>query len=255
MTSPNDRGDSFAYENLPRWPGRQSDICEPVEPRPLAAFFDSGKRQRWAKHEFLFRSGDAPSAVFKVTTGIVALSMARPSGERQILRFFLPGDVCGDLSDGGACSFDGEALTNEVVTCGFSRKHFDSFVAQNVAMATAVRVELAAALKQARLQMTAIAMLPSTARVANFLCDMQAAFEAHGPLTVAFHLPMTRNDIADYLGLRLETVSRAFTKLRQRRLIKLVDSETVVILDPAGIAAAARRPLAQFARPYRAGPR
>jgi CRP/FNR family transcriptional regulator, anaerobic regulatory protein len=167
-----ERGGAPASEKLPcaRCPGRQSNICQPLEPRPLAAFFDGGARQRWVKHEVLFRAGDALGAVFKLTAGIVAVSKQLPTGERQILRFFLPGDVCGFLSDEGRYSFDGVALTDEVITCSFPREHFDSFVADNPEMGAAVRLELAAVLKEVSLHMTAIGRLTSVARVARFLC-------------------------------------------------------------------------------------
>jgi CRP/FNR family transcriptional regulator len=224
----------------PRCPGRHTNICQPLEPRALAAFFDGCMRQRWARHEFLFRSGDPLGSVFKLTAGIAAVAKPLPSGERQILRFLMPGDVCGYLSDDGHYSFDGVAISEEVVTCSFPREHFDGFVARNDAMGVAVRLELSAVLKEVSQHMTAMGQLPSTARVANFLCTMRAAFAAHGMESRTLDLPMTRTDIGDYLGLRIETVSRAFTTLRRRRLIAL-DGETVTILDPAGLAAAARR--------------
>jgi CRP/FNR family transcriptional regulator len=243
LTPPLAPGVVATYDRLPcpACPGRQTNICRPLEPRPLAEFFDGGQRQRWARHEFLFRSGDPLGAVFKITAGVAAVSKPLPSGERQILRFLLPGDVCGYLSDEGRYSFDGVALTGEVITCSFPRRHFDSFVACHPAMADAVRVELSTVLKEVSRHMTAMGTLTSTARVANFLCEMRSAFEARGLRALALALPMTRGDIGDYLGLRLETVSRAFTTLRTRRLIRL-DGETIVILDPPGLAAVAGRP-------------
>jgi CRP/FNR family transcriptional regulator len=243
LTPPTEGSSFFAPELLPRvhFPRWQTTIWHPLAPRPLAAFFDGGTRQSWAKDEVLHRGGDARGAVYKVNAGIVAVSKVLSSGERQIVRLLLPGDVCGDLAEDGIGSFDGVALNSEVRTCGLTRAHFDSLVAQNAAMAIAVRVELAAALSEVSLQMTAIGTLPATARVANFLCDMRAAFDARGMQAFPLRLPMTRTDIGDYLGLRVETVSRAFTKLRQLRLIKLVDAETVVIINPAAFAAVALR--------------
>lgn len=236
------RAGPIVYESLPcaRCPGRHTNICRPLDLHPLARFFDGGTRQRWSRHEFLFRSGDPLAAVFKLTAGMVAVSKPHPSGERQILRFLLPGDVCGYLSEDGCYAFDGEALTDEVITCSFPREHFDSFVAGNAAMGEAVRVELSAVLKEVSAHMAAMGTLSSTARVANFLCGMQAAFEARGLRSLALGMPMTRTDIGDYLGLRLETVSRAFTVLRKLRLIES-DAVKVAILDPAGLAEVAGR--------------
>ena len=66
----------------------------------------------------------------------------------------------------------------------------------------------------------------------NFLCDMQVMFEARGVQAISLNLPMTRTDIGDYLGMCLETVSRALTALCRLGLIE-PQSEEVLIVDLA----------------------
>jgi CRP/FNR family transcriptional regulator len=238
------RDGALPYEALPcaRCPGKQANICRPLPPALQADFFALAIRQRWARHEYLFRAGEPLGPVFKLTAGLVAVSTLLPGGERQILRFVRPGDVCGYLSDDGRYAFDGVAISKEVVTCGFPRDAFDAFVARHGAMGAAVGAELSTVLKTVSLQMTAMGKLPSTARVANFLCDLQAGFAASGRPGLELDLPMTRTDIGDYLGLRLETVSRAFTILRRRGLIDRQEDK-VTILDLEGLAVQAHRGL------------
>jgi CRP/FNR family transcriptional regulator len=224
------------YKALPcaTCPGRPLNLCRPLDEALQAAFFGIALRQRWVRRQYLFRSGDPLGPLFKVTSGVVAVSKSLPDGRRQILRIVMPGDVCGYLGEHGRYAFDGEALS-DVVTCTFPRAGFDAFVADNSAMAEAVRLELSEVLKSVSAHMTALGQMSSTARVAHFLCDMRALLDARGLSDQALALPLTRSDIADYLGLRLETVSRSFSELRQRELIAL-DGEGLTILDAPQLA-------------------
>jgi CRP/FNR family transcriptional regulator len=232
---------SARYESLPcpSCPGKHLNLCRPLDRVLQAEFHDMGMRQRWARRELLFRAGDPLGPLFKVTSGVVAVSKSLSEGQRQILRFVLPGDVCGYLDEGGHYSFDGEAIT-EVATCTFPRAEFDAFVARNRALGEAVRSELSEVLKTVSLHMTAMGQMSSTPRVANFLCDMREMLDSRGLQGRLLGLPMTRTDIADYLGLRLETVSRAFSELRRRKLIE-PGEEGVVILDLPQLARLAGR--------------
>lgn len=233
------KGDRYAALPCPTCPGKDLNLCRPLDEALQVAFHDIATRHRWARREFLFRSGDPLGPLFKVTSGMVAISKSLADGQRQILRFALPGDVCGYLSEGDCYSFDGVAIT-EVTTCTFPRAGFDAFVARNSALGEAVRTELSDVLKTVSLHMTAMGQMSSTARVANFLCEMRELLDSRGLTGRLLGLPMARADIADYLGMRLETVSRAFSELGRRKLIRLA-GEGVVIVDPAALALAAGR--------------
>ena len=90
------------------------------------------------------------------------------------------------------------------------------------------------------LHLATVGKLAATARVADFLCVLHQALEVRGEPALSVNLPMSRTDIGDYLGMRLETVSRALTSLRRQRLIEAY-SDTVVIVDLAGLKLAASR--------------
>lgn len=216
-------------------PGRSTNLCRPLAGKLQAELFDLGTRQRWVAREPLFRAGDPLGPVFKITEGIASVSRTFANGQRQILRFLLPGDVCGYLSEDGRYSFDGEAIT-EVVTCTFPRAGFEAFAARNPDFGEAIRLEMSAVLLEVGRHMTAVGQLEALERVADFLLGLWTTFEARGLHIRALRLPMTRADIADYLGMRVETVSRAFTGLRRRGLIE-ADGETLVLVDAKGLAA------------------
>lgn len=211
--------------------GKQYNVCHLLEPERQRELFETGCRHRWDKRSYLFRTGSPVGAVFKVTSGIVAESRTLADGRRQIIAFFLPGDICGYLETDGRHAFDGEAITT-AETCSFNRERFGGFVNRNNDVAEEMRRNLADRLKMAGTHLSVVGQLTSTERVANFVAMMTAAYAARNVQTRPLPLPMKRSDIADYLGLRLETVSRAFSKLRQHNIIDLNEDE-VLILDQA----------------------
>jgi len=211
--------------------GKLYNVCHLLEPERQRELFETGCRHRWDKRSYLFRAGSPVGAVFKVTSGIVAESRTLADGRRQIIAFFLPGDICGYLETDGRHAFDGEAITT-AETCSFNRERFGGFVNRNHDVAEEMRRGLTERLKMAGAHLSVVGQLTSTERVANFVAMMTAAYAARNVQTRPLPLPMKRSDIADYLGLRLETVSRAFSKLRQNSIID-VNEDEVLILDQA----------------------
>lgn len=211
--------------------GKRYNVCHLLEAERQRELFETGCRHRWDRRSFLFRAGSAVGAVFKVTSGIVAESRTLADGRRQIIAFFLPGDICGYLESDGRYSFDGEAITT-ADTCSFNRERFAAFVNRNRDVAEEMRRGLTDRLNMAGNHLSVVGQLTSTERVANFVAMMTAAYAARNVQTRPLPLPMKRSDIADYLGLRLETVSRAFSKLRDRKIIELHEDE-VLIVDQA----------------------
>jgi CRP/FNR family transcriptional regulator len=211
--------------------GKQYNICHLLEPARQRELLDTSCRHRWDKREYLFRAGSPVGAVFKVTSGIVAESRTLADGRRQIIAFFLPGDICGYLESDGRHAFDGEAITT-AETCSFNRERFSAFVNRNNDVAEEMRRGLAERLKMVGTHLSVVGQLTSTERVANFVAMMTAAYASRNVQTRPLPLPMKRSDIADYLGLRLETLSRAFSKLRQHNIID-VNEDEVLILDQA----------------------
>lgn len=211
-----------------RCPARSFNVCHPLGYERQKELFEIGKVQRWGRRQQLFRSGDPIGSIFKITSGIVAVSKILPDGRRQVLDFFLPGDLCGFLETDKHYAFDCEAIT-EATTCSFDRDRLMIFANRHPDVAEALRVAIADRLKRAVLHMAVLGQLTSTERVATFLCSMSPAYGSHDMSPGHCVLPMTRTDIADYLGLRLETVSRALSRLRKRRFIDIENDEFVVI--------------------------
>jgi CRP/FNR family transcriptional regulator len=194
-----------------------------------------GGQRRWNKHEIMFRDGSPIGSFFKITQGIVAVSRTLDDGRRQIVGLHAPGDCVGYLETNGNYSFQGEALT-DVEACAFDRREFDVFVQHNLDLAVAVAETLADLLKQSCQNMVVIGQLKSTERVANFLSEIATLYSARRVQLRPLTLHIRRKEIADYLGLTIETVSRSFSKLKRRNVIALVESDSVIILDTKRLA-------------------
>jgi CRP/FNR family transcriptional regulator len=212
-------------------PVKAFNVCRALEYDRQKELFDLGVQQTWRRRQFLFRAGDPVGAVFKIISGVVAVSKLLADGRRQVLGFFLAGELCGYLQVDGRYAFDGTAIT-EVRTCSFNRRRFDAFAVAHQDVATVIKETLEGKLHHVSHHMTVIGQLTSTERVASFLGHLSVAYSEHGIQTRPLRLPMNRADIADYLGLRLETVSRAFSKLRKKGLLEF-EEDRIVVHDPA----------------------
>ena len=210
--------------------GRSLNLCKPLDDAGLQTMLSLGGIRHWKNREIIFCAGAPMGAFYKIRSGIVAVSHTIDDGRRQIVAVRGPGDCVGYLDNDGRYAFEGQALT-EVEACAFDRRRFDAFTAGHPDLAAAVAEALSAALKQSGQAMLVLGQLRSTERVAHFLAELDTRYRmgaiASGPMS----LRMSRTEIGDYLGLTVETVSRAIRKLKNRDVIRLMASDEVVVLD------------------------
>jgi CRP/FNR family transcriptional regulator, anaerobic regulatory protein len=171
-----------------------------------------------------FEGGDANS-YFKVIRGIIRSCKFLSDGRRLISDFYLPGDFFG-LTGEGENLWSAEAVT-AVTLVRWTRKSVDGLAAQHPAVGKCLRSMVNEDIASAQEHMLLLGRKDATEKVASFLLMM--ADRGGDPQRVS--LPMTRLDIADYLGLTIETVSRTVTQLRSRRLIRVQDSHDVIFLN------------------------
>jgi CRP/FNR family transcriptional regulator len=217
-------------------PARKSDICgELKEPelRELARYtthatFDVGDTVVW--------EGDAATHAFVVTRGALRIVKAGSDGRRQILGFLFPGDVIG-LPAGDAYTIALEALTKGEV-CRFERSRLELAIRKFPEFDKGYHRTIANALDNAYGLAYALGRKTAMERVATFLMDLRSGSCPKTP-GGRLQLPMTRNDIADFLGLTIETVSRMFTKLKGAKIIRLPSAQEVEIVELPRLAALA----------------
>ena len=176
--------------------------------------------------ESLFHEDDPATEVFTVIRGMLKLSKLLPDGRRQITGFLSPGDYLG-LAFAERYVYSAEAVT-PVRVCRFPRSAFLGLLDQFPALEKALLGRAATELAAAQQQMLLLGRKTARERVATFfsqLAERQGADEG-----AVVDLPMTRTDIADHLGLTIETVSRSIASLRKAGLIALPDLRHVRIV-------------------------
>ncbi len=192
-------------------------VLSPVELQEMEAMNHGG---RFAARELLVSQGLPAESVFTITEGLVRLYKLLPDGRRQVLGFALPGDFLGlPLSD--SYSFSADAVTDTVV-CRFPRKSFIAYAGQRPHLMRRLHEFASHELSLAQDQMVLLGRRSAEERVAAFIITMRDKLRRLGYTSPTLPLPMNRQDIADYLGLTIETVSRTFTKLASGKTIVVV---------------------------------
>ena len=184
--------------------------------------------------EALVREGEPRRGVFTVTKGALRRIRLLPDGRRLVAGFLMPGDFIG-FSGTSHYKHTIEAITDSTL-CEFSMADMRSLCHDHPELERELLERACVELDATRGNLMALARLNPMERLAGFLVDMAQRRRRQGQDDTEVILPMTRTDIADYLGLTVETVSRSFTRLREQGLIALPDPQHVEILDHAALA-------------------
>ena len=209
---------------------RHVSICGVLANDELRTFRQSGTSVRHKAGATIFFEGDPADSVFTLTSGTLRLSKLLPDGRRQIAGFIFPGDFLG-LTMEDEHAFTAEAIT-EAELCRFPRRRFDAFLDEHPHLERRLYALAAHELAAARQQVVLLGRKTAAERVISFLLMLGSRCRKEGGVAHEVHLPMSRSDIADYLGLRIETVSRELSALKAARLIQLMDTHTARLLDP-----------------------
>lgn len=186
--------------------------------------------QRKAPGEILFAEGDAADSIYEVVRGMVRLYKLLPDGRRQITGFLSSGQLLG-LAPAGLCVYTAEAIT-EITVCRYKRAAFERLIDEVPGFAKRLLAVTSHELEAAQDQMLLLGRKSATEKVASFLLLMA---DRHGEEMEEVQLRMTRGDIADYLGLTIETVSRTLSRLKQDGVIALPSCTHVEIRDRDGL--------------------
>ena len=193
----------------------------------------AGRVEAFAAGDVVFWEDDESAAVYEVVEGVLRLCRLTPDGRRAITGFAYPGDLV------GLAAQERYADTAEAVTKATLRRHSRREVLARSSRSPELSERLfrvmAEALTAAQDRVMVLSRMSAVERVASFLIEVarRTGTERHVRLAVS------RTDIADYLGLTIETVSRTLTRLRQAGLIALPSPQLVVLVQPAELKAIA----------------
>jgi CRP/FNR family transcriptional regulator len=240
------RARPIVVETHPRLPlpcgqceARPFSVCNAIDDADLARLAALAHPFAVDAGRSFIDEGDPAENFFNVTVGTAKLFKMLPDGRRQITGFAGMGHFLG-LAVSATYAFGAEAV-EPMRVCRFSRARLrlllEDFPALERRLLEAASTELVAAQEQ----MLLLGRKTARERLASFLI---ARAEGQTPVPSgcthrsrgsAVHLPMTRTDIADYLGLTIETVSRTLTRLRAEKLIEIPTPSEIVIRDGSAL--------------------
>ncbi len=193
-----------------------------------------GAIRTYHNKEHVFYDGDPASHVFKIEAGNICIYKMMLDGRRQVIDFAYPGDVIG-LGALGKHSAGAQAMTATSARC-IPTSMLHEVVKQDSRMGLKLYEAMSRELLAARELLCTVGRLSAPERLAAFLVALSRRNKRCGDNPNIIVLPMTRNDIADFLGLTIETISRTFTKFRNAGLIDLRQSVLLTISDPQTLA-------------------
>jgi CRP/FNR family transcriptional regulator, nitrogen fixation regulation protein len=183
----------------------------------------------FVENQEIYGEGENADAFFKVVSGVVRTCKFLADGRRQIDAFHVPGDLFG-FEVAAGYSLSAEAVCNSTVL-SYRRRDLALSTADNPALAN--QLLLYAMRNVARAQAHSVLLGRATAveKVAAFLVD----WAAYSPDSNVITLAMTRQDIADYLGLTIETVSRTLSRLAREAFIEISAVRQIRLSDRKGL--------------------
>ena len=205
---------------------RLRTFCKTLDAAELRKFKANGPTVAVTARQPLFHEGDRADVVFNLISGSARLYKLLPDGRRQVTGFLFPGDFLG-ITVEDEHAFSAETLEPSEM-CRFPRHRFEAFVDERPAMRRELYRMAMHELAAAQQQMVLLGRKNAVERLASFLLLL---LERIGNSADQVTLPMNRTDIADYLGLTKETVSRAFTAFKIGGMIRLLADDVVQILD------------------------
>ena len=205
-------------------------VCAALDKVELRELEHLSRHVHFAACETVFAQEEMTSSFYNLIAGVMRLYKLLPDGRRQIVGFALPGDFLG-LAPSARNSLSADAI-GPVTVCRFSKASFARFIEDRPHLLRRINELTVRELCQAQDHMVLLGRRSAEEKVATFLIGWRDRLvQLNGPSkTVA--LPMSRQDVADFLGLTIETVSRTFTKLERDGVIGILPG-SVCLLDPA----------------------
>ena len=210
-------------------PVRSLTVCSALEDEEISRLADIVQTLRADSQHTIFAEGDPATSVFNVTSGTVKLYKLLPDGRRQITGFLFGGDFMG-LSVNDRFAYSAETV-NAATFCRFPRRKLDALMDEFPKLQRRLFSLASTELAAAQDQMLLLGRKTAREKIASFIVMLSQRASRRGQKDNPVALPMGRADIADYLGLTTETVSRTFTQLRSLGVIALQENNRVDMAD------------------------
>ncbi|MCW8883838.1 MAG: fumarate/nitrate reduction transcriptional regulator Fnr [Motiliproteus sp.] len=207
--------------------GCQPFVLPAAESDKLERIIEASPALKKGTH--LFHQGDPFMSIFVVRAGTLKTYTVTNEGEEQITGFYFPGEVVA-LGGIGNDEHPVSAKTLETTTVlEYPYQPLDSLAGQIPNLRTQIVSCMGKEIRDEQQMMLLLSKKTAEQRVATFLYKLSVRFKQRGYSATLFRLSMSRNEISNYLGLAVETVSRIFTRFQKQQLIKVEGKEIEIL--------------------------
>jgi CRP/FNR family transcriptional regulator, anaerobic regulatory protein len=191
-------------------------------------------RRRIKLGESLYRAGDAFASLYAIRSGFFKTTQILEDGRDQVTGFHMAGEILGMDGIGPERHSSNAVALEDSEICVIPYARLEALGHEVHALQQQFHKVMSREIAREHGVMLLLGTMRAEERLSAFLLNLSQRFTARGYSAFEFNLRMTREEIGSYLGLKLETVSRAFSKLQEDGLIK-VDHKRVVIRDAMGL--------------------
>jgi CRP/FNR family transcriptional regulator len=217
---------------------RHGGVCSALSPSQLAKLSKHSARRKIDAGSAFIVQGENVNSYSNILKGVVKLSKIMADGRQQIVGLQFAPDFMGRpfLNESRMAA---EAATKTEL-CVFPRRALERLIAEIPELEHHLHNQALKELDEARDWMLTLGRKTAQEKVASFLSLIASHQDPETENGNVFEVPLSRADIADFLGLTIETVSRQMTKLRKEGVIQIENNRHVTVPDPDRLAAAAR---------------
>lgn len=213
-------------------------ICATLDDQEITSLERLARQKTLLARQPVMFAGDPAESVFTLTSGFLRLQRDLSDGRRQIIGFAAPGDFIG-LGLSSRYAYSADALT-DLTLCAFDRIEFSVLAHRTPGLIDRLHRSASHELSLAQEHMVVLGRRRAEERVALFLISWRKKLQRIFGPSATVHLPMGRQDIADHLGLTIETVSRIISRLGREKIIldvpgglRVLDDNKLMQLAPA----------------------
>ncbi len=203
-----------------------------LEEPQLKEITDKINHKTYKKNEIIFLEGDQADKLYVINHGKVKVFRYTKEGKEQILYIVSTGDFLGDLSllKKGEFRFNAEAL-EDVKICELTKDDFDNVVKENPEISLKILEVLYERIKKLETLVQSLSTKDIETRISGLLLGLIKDFGEPEGNIVRLELPLSREDMANYIGVTRETISRRLNSMQEEGIIELVGNKTIILND------------------------
>ena len=213
---------------------RSYSFCRCLHDDQLKIFSEISFEEVFKDKATIFLQQEDSKHLYNITKGNIKIYKLLSDGRIQIIGFLYPGDFFGSYKK-GKYNYSAEAI-GDVRLCVFKQEVLDAYLEKNMNLVKELLHMTSHELTLAQDRIGVLGKMNANERVAKFIINISEQRARIGWQNNPVSLPMIRQDIADYLGLTLETVSREITRFKTSNLIKVMSSKQIFIIDKEKLA-------------------